>query len=49
MLMCYWTVRELGLTDAELATSLGVTQPALSYAVSRGEQIAKERSYNLVS
>jgi predicted transcriptional regulator len=49
MLMCYWTVRELGLTDAELATSLGVTQPALSYAVSRGEQIAKERNYNLVS
>jgi len=48
-LMCYWAVRKLGLTDTELAKRLGVTQPAVSYAVSRGEQIAKERNYNLVS
>lgn len=47
--MCYWAVRKLGLTDTELAKRLGVTQPAVSYAVSRGEQIAKERNYNLVS
>ena len=48
-LLCYWAVRELGLTATELATHLGLTQPAVSYAVSRGEQMAKERNYNLVS
>ena len=48
-LLCYWAVRELGLTTNELAKRLGMTQPAVSYAVSRGEQMAKERNYNLVS
>jgi len=46
-LLCYWAVRELGLTATELAKRLGMTQPAVSYAVYRGEQIAKERNYNL--
>ena len=48
-LLCYWAVRQLGLTATELAKRLGITQPAVSYAVIRGEQIAKERDYNLVS
>ena len=47
-LLCYWAVRELGFTATELAKRLGMTQPAVSYAVSRGEQIAKEKSYNLI-
>jgi hypothetical protein len=47
-LLCYWAVRELGLRATELAKRLGVTQPAVSYAVSRGERIAKERDYSLV-
>ncbi len=51
-LLCYWVVRELGLTATELAKRLGMTQPAVSYAVIRvirGEQIAKKRNYNSVS
>jgi len=48
-LLCYWAVRQLGLTATGLAQRLGMTQPAVSYAVSRGEQIAKERNYNLTS
>jgi REP element-mobilizing transposase RayT len=48
-LLCYWAVRQLGLPATELAKRLGITQPAVSYAVIRGEQIAKERDYNLVS
>jgi putative transposase len=48
-LLCYWVVREQGLTATELAKRLGMTQPAVSYAVIRGEQIAKERNYNLAS
>ena len=47
-LLCYWAVCELGLTATELAKRLGLTQPAVSYAVSRGEQIAKESNYTLV-
>ena len=46
-LLCYWAVRELGLTATELAKRLGVTQPAVSYAVSRGERIAREKNYSL--
>jgi REP element-mobilizing transposase RayT len=48
-LLCYWAVRELGLTATELAKRLEMTQPAVSYAVIRGEQIAKERNYHLVT
>ncbi len=48
-LLCYWAVRELGLMATELAKRLELTQPAVSYAVIRGEQMAKERNYNLVS
>ena len=48
-LMCYWAVRELGLTTTDLAKRLGMTQPAVSYAVSHGEQIAKERKHHFVS
>lgn len=47
-LLCYWAVRELGHTVTELAKHLGMTQPAAGYAVSRGEQITKEKKYNLV-
>ena len=34
---------------SKLAKRLGMTQPAVSYAVIRGEQMPKERNYNLVS
>ena len=46
-LLCYWAVRELGLTATELARRLGITQPAVSYAVGRGEKIAKLNNYTL--
>ena len=42
-------VRKPGLTATELAKRFGMTQPAVSYAAIRGEQIVKERNYNLVS
>jgi DNA-binding MarR family transcriptional regulator len=48
-LLCNWAVRKLGLTATELAKRLGLTQPAVSNAVIRGEQMAKERNYNLVA
>jgi chromosomal replication initiation ATPase DnaA len=47
-LLCYWAMRKLGFTATELAKRLGMTHPAVSYAVICGEQITKERNYNLV-
>jgi len=42
-LFCYWAVRELGVGATEIARRLGLTQPAVSISVRRGERIAKEK------
>ncbi len=39
---CYWAVRELGWSATEVARRIGITQPAVSISVKRGEPIAKE-------
>ncbi len=46
-LLCYWTVVELGMPMVDLARKLDITPAAVSYAVQRGEKMAKERSYQL--
>ena len=35
----YWAVRELGITATELAGRIGISQPAVSISVKRGEEI----------
>ena len=40
-LLCYWAVGELGISATELARRIGITQPAISQSVKRGEAIAK--------
>ncbi len=47
-LLCYWAVRELGISCTYLAKRLGMTQPGVGYAVSRGEKIAKTKNYQLL-
>ncbi|MBW2606290.1 MAG: transposase [Deltaproteobacteria bacterium] len=47
-LFCYWAVRELGFTMANLAPKLNISQPAVSMSVQRGEQIASENGYSLM-
>jgi REP element-mobilizing transposase RayT len=47
-LLCYWAVRELGLPLTELARRLGLSPPGVSYAVQRGETLARENQYVLV-
>lgn len=42
-LLCFWAVRELGLTTTGLARRLGLSQPAISLAVQRGERLAREK------
>jgi hypothetical protein len=47
-LFCYLAVRELGYSITELARRLEMTQPAVGYAVNRGEQIATERGISML-
>jgi REP element-mobilizing transposase RayT len=47
-LLCYWLVRELGITTTELARRIGISQPAISQSVKRGETIAKENGWELI-
>lgn len=45
--LCFWAIRELGMTATALAGILGVSQPAVSNAVNRGSRIVKERGLAL--
>jgi len=47
-LFCYWAVRESGLTMADLAPKLNISQPAVSMSAQRGERIASENGYSLM-
>ena len=46
-LVCYWSTVELGIYMANLSEKLGITIAAVSYAVKRGEIVAKEGGYQL--
>jgi chromosomal replication initiation ATPase DnaA len=46
-LLCYWATRELGKSMTETANRLGLTQPAVSIAARRGEEIVKLKGYSL--
>lgn len=46
-LLCYWAVRELGLSTTSVAARLGMGQPAVSRAVQRGERLALKQDYRL--
>jgi putative transposase len=45
--LCYFLVRELGSTATAVAQKLGLSQPAVTIAVSRGQAIVKERGLSL--
>jgi putative transposase len=47
-LFCYWAVRELGATMSSLASRLGISIPAVSKSVRRGEKLARAKGYSLV-
>jgi putative transposase len=44
-LYCYWAVRELGYSLADLARLFGMTGQGVGYAVRRGKRIAKENHF----
>jgi len=47
-LLCYWAVRKLGISAAELAKKLGLSQPSVGISVKRGEKIAQAEQLELV-
>ena len=47
-LFCYSCVREIGESMTEMAKLLGLTQPAVGYAVERGELLTKKEKYDLI-
>jgi hypothetical protein len=47
-LLCYWAIRELGMTAVALSKLLGMSQPAVTRAAYRGEAIAVARKVKLV-
>ena len=47
-LVCFWAVRELGLSLTDLARYFGLSVPGVGYSVERGDNIALENGYQLV-
>jgi putative transposase len=46
-LFCFWATQELGISLTELARRLGMSTPAIGYAVQRGEAIAHTEGFRL--
>ncbi len=46
-LVCYWAVRELGISLTDLARRLNMSPAGLGYAVQRGETVAYDNGYQL--
>lgn len=47
-LLCYWGVRELGISSVEVAHKLGICPSAVTRAAQRGEELAVENHYSLM-
>ena len=47
-LICYWSVRELGISMAELSRRFKLSIAGVSLSVKRGEKIAQDRRYSLI-
>jgi REP element-mobilizing transposase RayT len=46
-LLCFWATTELAFSQVALAQKLKISQPAVSMAVRRGEQLVKRNNYTL--
>jgi len=45
--LCYWALRELGISTVALSKLLGIAQPTVSQSVRRGEKIVSERKFEI--
>jgi len=48
-IVCFWAMRELGISQTELARVLRISQPAVSMAVTRGEELAKVHNFSIMN
>jgi chromosomal replication initiation ATPase DnaA len=46
-LLCYWSVRQLGLSMSSLARRLEISPNSVSQSVVRGEELAQKHAYQL--
>jgi REP-associated tyrosine transposase len=46
-LLCFWAVREFGMSATAVAKRLKISQPAVSISVRRGEKISRDRAITL--
>jgi hypothetical protein len=46
-LLCFWSVRQLGVSMSSLARRLGISPNSVSQSVVRGEELAKKNAYRL--
>ena len=47
-LLGYWAVQELGWRVRSLAKRIGISQPAVSYAILRGKRVVREKGLQSV-
>ena len=47
-LLCFWAVRELGISMTSLSRKLNISIAAVSQSVIRGEQFARRNQYVLI-
>ena len=47
--VCYWAVRDLGMSGTDVGKHLGLGQPAVSRAVMRGEKLAQDMNLSLTN
>jgi len=47
-MVCYWAVRELGMSGTSVGQLLGLGQPAVSRAVRRGEKLTQGMNVNFI-
>jgi putative transposase len=46
--VCYWAMREIGISQGVLAQKFSISQPAISMAVKRGEQVVNRNNFSLI-
>ncbi len=47
-LLCFWAVRELGMSMTSMAQQLNISTAAVSKSVARGAELAKREGFELV-
>jgi hypothetical protein len=48
-LICYWGYHTLGIRGKELVKFFGISRPAVTMAIQRGERIVKEQKLQLLN